>query len=96
MKRIFPDQDFVELPFTHEIYNCHFKFPKGLPKIHEHDDKPPQGFGLFHNNKLCVFYTYESNIGDGWPDPEVHNDPKDKREEAFEMGTNIIVYALTH
>ena len=96
MKRVFPEQELAELPFSHEIYNCHFKFPNGLPKIHEHDGKEPQGFGLFYQGRLCVFYTFESNIGDGWPDPDVHSDPPEKREEAFKMGTNIIVYALTH
>ncbi len=96
MKKIFPQQDFVELPFSHGIYHCHFDFPNGLPKIHEHDGKPPQGFGLFNKGRLCVFYTYESNLGDGWPDPEVHKDPEQIREEALKMGTNIIVWDLTN
>ncbi len=96
MKRVFPDKEFVELPFTHSIYNIHFDFSSGLPKIHEHDGKPPQGLGLFHEDRLVVFYTYETDLGDGWEDPDVHNDPPDKRRQALEMGTNIVVYALTH
>ena len=96
MKKIFPEQDFVELPFNHGIYNIHFKFPNGLPKIHKHDDKAPQGFGLFHNKRLCVFYSYESNLGDGWVDPDVYKDPEERRQAAFKMGTNIFVWALTH
>lgn len=96
MKKVFPEQDFVELPFNHGIYNIHFKFPNGLPKIHEHDRKEPQGLGLFHNGRLCVFYTYETNLADGWADEDVHNDPPERRELALKMGTNIIVWALTH
>ena len=96
MKKVFPDKDFVELPFNHEIYHCHFDFSNGLPKIHEHDGKPPQGFGIFVNGRLCVFYTYETNISDGWVDPDVHHDSPEIRELALKMGTNIIVYALTH
>ncbi len=95
MKKIFPEQEFVELPFSHPIYHIHFDFPNGLPKIHEHDGKPPQGFGLFHNGQLVVFYTYETNISDGWEAPSVHGDPPEKREAALRMGTNILVYALT-
>lgn len=96
MKKVFPDQEMKELPFDHSIYNSHFSFPKGLPKIHEHDGKPPQGFGYFINGRLCVYYTYETNISDGWADPREHEDPPEKREEAFKMGTNIIVYALSN
>lgn len=96
MKKVFPEEDFVELPFNHPIYYIHFKFERGLPKIHEHDNKPPQGFGLFIDGRLCVFYTYESNLGDGWVDPEVYKDPPELREQALKMGTNIIVYALTY
>lgn len=95
LKKVFPDQDLVELPFDHPIYHCHFSFPSGPPKIHEHDGKPAQGFGLFVDGRLCVYYTYESNPGDGWADPNVHQDPPEKREAALRMGTNIIVYALT-
>jgi hypothetical protein len=97
MNRLFPDQKLVELPFDHPIYHAFYSFPNGLPKIHEHNNKAPQGFGLFDKNgRLCVFYTYETNISDGWVDPEVHNDPEEKREQALRMGTNIIVYGLTH
>ncbi|ROL61469.1 DUF4159 domain-containing protein [Bacteroidetes/Chlorobi group bacterium ChocPot_Mid] len=96
MKKVFPEQDFVELPFNHGIYNIQYKFPNGLPKIHKHDDKVPQGLGLFSNKRLCVFYTYESNLGDGWVDPDVYKDPEERRQAAFKMGTNIFVWALTH
>ena len=96
MKKVFPDQNFVELPFSHGIYHCHFEFPNGLPKTHEHDGLPPQGLGLFSKGRLCVFYTFQTNPSDGWDDPEVHNDPEDKRQEAFRIGTNIVVWALEH
>ena len=96
MKKVLPELELQELPFTHKIYNSHFNFPNGLPKIHEHDAKPPQGFGYFLNGRLCVYYTYETNISDGWADPREHDDPPEKRDEAFKMGTNIIVYALTN
>jgi hypothetical protein len=96
MKKVFPDQTLQEVPFGHPIYHSFFHFDKGLPKIHEHDKKPPQGFGYFLNGRLVVFYTYESNLGDGWVDQEVYNNPPEIRELALKMGTNIIVYALTH
>ena len=95
IKKVFPDEELVELPFFHGIYHTHFSFPNGLPKIHRHEGRPPQGFGLFLDGRLAVFYTYECNLGDGWADPQVHNDPEDKRLIALEMGTNIIVWALT-
>ena len=94
IKKVFPDEELKELPFTHKIYNCHYSFPNGLPKIHEHDGKPPQGYGIFYQGRMSVYYTYETNISDGWDDPDVHQDPPEKREEAFKMGTNIIVYSL--
>ncbi len=96
MKKVFPDQEFVELPFSHPIYHLHYDFPQGLPKIHEHDGKPPQGFGLFYQGRLVVFYTYETNISDGWEAPEVHHDPPEKRLAALRMGTNILVHALMY
>lgn len=96
LKKVFPEQEFVELPFSHGIYNCHFKFPNGLPKIHEHDLKNPQGLGLFSNGRLCVFYTFETNLADGWADSKVHNDSEDTREKSLKMGVNIIVWALTN
>ena len=95
MKKIFPGRDFIELPFSHDIYHIHFNFPNGLPKIHEHDNKPPQGFGLMDDQgRLMVFYTYETNLSDGWTDPQIHNNPPQKRESALKMGVNIIVWAL--
>lgn len=96
MRKVFPEQDFVELPFTHPIYHTHFSFPDGLPKVHEHDGKPPQGFGLFdEQGRLVVFYTYESDLHDGWEPPHIHNNPPDVRRAAKQMGTNILLYALT-
>jgi hypothetical protein len=96
IEKVFPDQKMQELPFDHKIYNSHFSFPAGLPKIHEHDAKPPQGFGYYLNGRLCVYYTYETNISDGWAEPREHEDPPEKREESFKMGTNIIVYVLNN
>lgn len=95
LKRLFPQDDLVELPFSHQIYHCHFDFQNGLPKIHEHDDKAPQGLALFVNGKVAVYYTYETNPSDGWADPEVHHDTPERRETALKIGTNILVYALT-
>ena len=96
IKKVFPDQDLVELPFSYNLYHAQYDFPNGPPKTHEHDGKPPQGFGLFNKGRLVLYYTYESNPSDGWNDPEVHVDPPEKREEALRFGTNIIVFALTH
>jgi hypothetical protein len=96
MKKVFPEQEFRELPFSHGIYRAQFNFPYGLPKIHEHDKKTPQGFGLFSGKRMSVYYTYETNPSDGWADPDVHNDPEGKRQEALKMGANILVWALTH
>lgn len=96
IKKIFPNNELKELPFNHKIYSSHYSFPKGLPKIHEHDSKPPQGFGIWVQGRLVVYYTYETNISDGWADPREHDDPQDKREESFRMGTNIIVYVLSN
>jgi hypothetical protein len=96
MKKVFPGQEMVELPFSHPLYHSQFDFPNGPPKAHEHDGKPAQGFGLFHNGRLVVYYTYETNPSDGWADPDVHNDPEPKRQEALRFGTNIVLYALTH
>jgi hypothetical protein len=96
IKKIFDDKNLIELPFNHPIYNIVYDFPNGPPKIHEHDNKPPQGFGIFIDERLVLYYTYESNPGDGWADPNVHNDPPDVREEALKFGTNIIVYALSN
>ena len=95
MKKVFPEQDFVPVPFDHPVYHAHFAFPNGLPKIHEHDGEPAQGLGLFHEGRLVVFYAYESDLGDGWEPEEVHNDPAEKRRAALQMGTNLLVYAMT-
>ena len=94
LKKVFPDKDLVELPKSHVIFNMVYKFPKGLPKIHEHDGKRPQAFGLFHENRLILLFTYESDLGDGWEDAEVHNDPADVRVKALIMGANIVKYAF--
>lgn len=97
MKRVFPGRELQELPFSHGIYRMHYPFPNGLPKIHEHDKKPPQGFGLFDDQgRLMVFYTFECNLADGWADARVHGDPQPRREAALKMGVNIIVWALSH
>lgn len=96
IKKVFPDQQLVELPFSYGLYTCHYDFAKGPPKTHEHDSKPPQGFGLFHNGRLVLYYTYESNPSDGWNDPSVHGDTPEKHDEALRFGTNIVVWALTH
>lgn len=95
MKKVFPDEDFIEVPFSHDIYNSCFDFKNGPPKTHKHDEKSPQGFGIFLGKRLAVYYTYESNPSDGWADPEVHNNPPAKREEALKFGTNIVVWALS-
>jgi hypothetical protein len=96
LKKIIPGQDLVELPFSHGIYHSQYDFAKGPPKSHEHDGKPPQGFGLFYQGRLVLYYTYESNPSDAWNDESVHGDPPAKREEALKFGTNIVVWALTH
>ena len=95
MKRVFPSKEWVELPHGHSIYNSYFSFPNGLPKIHEHNGKPPQGLGLFEKDRLIVFYSYESDLGDGWEDSNVHNNPFEIRESALKMGINIIWFSLT-
>lgn len=95
LAQVYPNEELVELPFDHPIYHQVYDFPEGLPKVHEHDNKPPQGFGLFRNGRMVAFYTYESNLADGWANPEVHNDPEPLRQKALQMGTNILVYALT-
>lgn len=94
LKKIFPDKDLIELPSNHEIFNIAFKFPDGLPKIHEHDGKRPQAFGIFYEDRLVLLFTYESDLGNGWEDPEIHNDPAEVREKALKMGANIIKYVF--
>ncbi|WP_162426414.1 DUF4159 domain-containing protein [Pontibacter pudoricolor] len=95
MKKVFPESDFIELPFDHPIYRQKYTFKNGLPKIHEHDNKPPQGFGIIYKGRLVCFYSYETDLGNGWEDAEVHNDPENKRREALQMGANILTFALT-
>ena len=95
MKRVFPELEWVELPFSHPIYHQEYDFENGLPKVHEHDGKPPQGFGLIHEGRLVCFYTYESDLGDGWEDESVHGDSESKREEALQMGANIVQFAFS-
>ena len=94
LKKVFPNQELVELPNNHPIFNAAYKFPKGLPKIHEHDGKRPQALGLFHKTRLVLLFTFESDLGDGWEDPEVHNDPEDVRLSSLQMGANIVKYAF--
>lgn len=95
MRRVFPERELVDVPLSHPIYNIVYRFPQGLPKIHEHDGKPPQGLGIFIGDRLAVFYSYETDLGNGWEDPDVHDNPPDKREEALRMGVNLFVYAVT-
>ncbi len=95
MKKVLPNSEWIELPFAHPIYHQKFEFSRGLPKIHEHDGKAPQGLGLFVDGKLVVFYDIECDLGDGWEDPEVHNDPEETRQKALQMGANIVQFALT-
>jgi len=96
MKQVFPDKNLVELPFSHPLYHCHFQFHEGVPKIHEHDGGPSHGYGIFHEGRMVVYYTFNTNISDGWADPDVHKDPESIRLQALQMGVNIIVYALTN
>jgi len=96
LKKAFPELELTELPFDHPIYHQKFDFPKGLPKIHEHDAKPAQGFGLFYEGRLVVFYSFECDLGNGWEDQRIHNDPEAKRMEALKMGANILAYCFTN
>ena len=94
MKKVFPELDFIEVPFNHPIYHQSFDFPNGLPKIHEHDQKPPQGFGLIFEGRLVCFYSFECDLGDGWEDQSIHNDSDATRKKALQMGVNLIQYSL--
>jgi hypothetical protein len=96
LAKAFPDKPLVELPFEHPIYHSFYGFDEGLPKIHEHDGGPPHGYGLFHEGRLVAFYSFNTDIGDGMEDVEVHNDPPQKHDEALKMGVNVVVYALTN
>ena len=92
--KMFPEKELVELPPTHPLFSVYYQFDNGLPKIHEHDNKRPQALGIFHNEKLILLYTYESDLGDGWENFKVHNNPENLRKQALQMGTNIIIYSL--
>jgi hypothetical protein len=94
IKRLFPDRPLVEVPLDHPIYHLIYDFPAGVPKIHEHDGKPAQGFGIFINGRLAVYYTYQCDLGDGWEDEAVHHDPPEKHEAALRMGVNLFAYAV--
>jgi len=96
MAELFPEREVVELPFDHPVYHCFYDFPGGPPKIHEHDNLPPRGYSIIINGRAVIYFLVESDIGDGWEDPQVHNDPEDKRQEAFRMGLNILTYALLY
>jgi hypothetical protein len=94
MKKVFPDADWVEVPFNHPIYKAPYTFRNGLPKVHEHDNLPPKGYGLFVEGRLVAFYDYQTDLGDGWEDPQVHRDPEAVRRKALEMGANLVRYAF--
>lgn len=95
MKKVLPDADFVELPFSHPIYHQKYDFKDGLPKVHEHDNKPPQGYGLFYEGRLVCFFSFECDLGNGWEDQSVYGDPESVRQKALQMGANIVTYAFT-
>ncbi|NUO00902.1 MAG: DUF4159 domain-containing protein [Saprospiraceae bacterium] len=95
LKKVFPEQELVELPFEHAIYRQKFTFKNGLPKVHEHEGKSPQGFGLFWEGRLVCFYSFECDLGDGWEDPQVHKDPEEVRLQALRMGANLVQYAFS-
>lgn len=95
MKKVFPELEFVELPFSHPIYHQKYQFPEGLPKIHEHDGKPPKGYGLLYEGRLLCFYSYETDLGNGWEDQVIYNDPEEKRQKALQMGANILTFCLS-
>jgi hypothetical protein len=95
MKRVFPNKDLVTLPHDHPLFSSYFKMPNGLPKVHEHDNHPPQALALFEDKRMILIYTFESDLGDGWEDASVHQDPFPIRETALKMGVNIIYFALT-
>jgi len=93
--RVFPDLELVDVPLDHPVYHILYAFPDGLPKIHEHDGLPARGLGIFLDGRLAVFYSYQSDLGDGWEDPDVHGDPPELREQAIRMGVNLFLYALS-
>lgn len=96
IKRLYPDAELVEIPYDHPLFHSLYDFPRGLPKIHEHDGGPAKGFGIVHGGRLCVFFSFDCDLGDGLEDEEIHHDPPEKREAALRMGMNIVEYALTH
>jgi hypothetical protein len=96
LKKVFPELELIELPFTHPIYHQQFNFANGLPKVHEHDNKPPKGYGLMYNGRLVCYYSTETDLGDGWEDPEVHHDTDEKRKLALQMGANILQYVFMY
>lgn len=95
LRDVFPDRELVEIPFDHPIYSMVYPFPTGLPKIHEHDGEPAQGYGILHEGRVVLFYSYQSDLGDGWEDPNVHDVPSAKRDAALRMGVNLVAYALS-
>lgn len=94
LKKVFPDLELIELPFSHSVYHQKYDFPQGLPKIHEHDNKSPQGFGIIYQGRLVVFYSFECDLGDGWEEESVHNDSFEVRQKALKMGANLINYVF--
>lgn len=96
MKKVFPEKEWIELPFSHPIFHQKYEFNSGLPKIHEHNNKQPQAFAIFEEDRIICLYTFESDLGDGWEDQNVHNDPLEVRMKSLKMGANILQYALTH
>lgn len=94
MQKVFPELDFIELPASHPIFHQNYEFPNGLPKIHEHDNERPQAFGLYHEGRMVCLYTFESDLGDGWEDPRIHNDTQENHIKSLQMGANILQYAF--
>ena len=94
LEKVFPESKLTELPAAHPVFHAKYDFPKGLPKIHEHDNLPPKAYGIFHNGRMVLMYTHETDLGDGWEDPEVHKDSEETRQKALKMGANIVYYVL--
>lgn len=94
IQKVFPEYELIELPFSHPIYHQKFSFPNGIPKVHEHDGKPPQGFGIVHQGRLLLFFSYETDLGNGWEDQAVHGNPEEVRLKALQMGANILQYVF--
>ena len=96
VSQMFPDKELIEIPPKHELFNIYYEFPNGLPKVHEHNNQRPQALGIFHNERIILLYTYESDLGDGWESSKVHNNPEDLRNQALKMGVNIVIYSLLY